>query len=96
MEFATDENFLAKALSILSGHSIIAPSAKTPDFGQLMEEVFSLDSLHKHTLGWVEGLPATLPSLDDIEIVVKTLTGKNITLKLDPSTTIKLLDQGCN
>jgi len=91
MEFATDENFLAKALSILSGHSIIAPSGKIPDFGQLVEEVFSLDSLHKHTLGWVEGLPATLPSLDDIEIVVKTLTGKNITLKLDPSTTIKLL-----
>ena len=90
MELATDENFLAEALSTLSGHNIIAPSAKVKDVGGL-GEIFSLDSLHKHTLGWVEGLPSTLPSLDDIEIAVKTMTGKTIWLKVNPLTTIEQL-----
>ena len=87
MELATDENFLAKAFSILSGESIIAPSTKIKEFE--MSSVFSLDSLHKITLGWVEGLPATLPSVGDIEISVKTLTGKTILLTLNPSMTIE-------
>ena len=86
MEFATDENFLAKALSTLSGHCIIAPSSIIKEF-----DVFSLDSLHKHTLGWVEGLPATLPSIGvgDIQIKVKTLSGKTICLTVYPSMTIE-------
>ena len=95
MEFATDEKFLAKALSTLSGQCIIAPSAKIKEF-----DVFSLDSLHKHTLGWVKGLPATLPptlpssdqGLGDIEIGVKTLTGKTIRLTVNLSMTIEELE----
>ena len=92
MEFATDEKFLAKALSSLSGHYIIAPSVKIKDNG-----IFNLDSLHKHTLGWVTGLPSTRPStlpsldqgLDDIQISVKTLTGKTIELRVNPSMSIE-------
>ena len=82
MEFATDENFLAEALSTLSGHDIIAPSVKIKDFEESC--IFSLDSFHKYTLGWVEGLPATLPSPGDIQVVVKTLTGKTITFTVNP------------
>ena len=92
MDFATDENFLAEALSTLTGHSIVAPSAKIKDFEvgyEFEKDVFSLDSLHKHTLGWVEGLPATLPSVGDIQIEVKTLTGKVICLTANPSMTIE-------
>ena len=77
-----DENFLAEALSTLSGHDIIAPSVKIKDFEESC--IFSLDSFHKYTLGWVEGLPATLPSPGDIQVVVKTLTGKTITFTVNP------------
>ena len=90
MEFATDENFLARALGALSGQDITAPSARSKDF-----DVFNLDCLHKHTLGWVNGLPTTPPSLEqglaDIEIVVKTLTGKNISLIANLSNTVENL-----
>ena len=90
MEFATDKNFLARALGALSGQCIIAPSAKSKDF-----DAFSLDSLHEHTLGWVHGLPTAPPSfeqaLGDIEIVVKTLTSKTIRLTANLSTTVEEL-----
>ena len=81
-EFASNENSLAEALSTLSGHDIIAPSVKIKDFEESC--IFSLDSFHKYTLGWVEGLPATLPSPGDIQVVVKTLTGKTITFTVNP------------
>ena len=90
MEFATDKNFLAKALGALSGQCIIASNAKSKDL-----DVFSLDSLHKHTLGWVNDLPTTPPSLErglgDMQIEVKTLTGKNIPLIVNPSMTVEEL-----
>ena len=89
MELATDENFLAKALSTLSDQAIIAPIAKMSAVQEINCSIFSLDSFHKFTLGWVEGLPADMLSLGDIEIAVKTLTGKIISFKLHPSATIK-------
>ena len=90
MEFATDEKFLAQALGALSGQCIIAPSGRSKDF-----DVFSLDCLHKHTLGWVNCLPPSLPSVEqglaDIQIAVKTLTGKITRLTVNPSMTIENL-----
>ena len=89
MEFATDEQFLARALSTLSNQCVIAPSAQVKDNG-----VFSLDSIHKHTLGWVNDLPS-LPLLKQglgvIKIGVKTLTGKIIRLTVNLSTTVEEL-----
>ena len=89
MELATDENFLAKALSTLSDQAILAPIAKMSAVEEINCSIFSLDSFHEFTLEWVDGLPADMLSLGDIEIAVKTLTGKTICFKLHPSATIK-------
>ena len=53
--------------------------------------VFDMDSLHKHTLTWVEDLPTVvaLPSPSDMHIFVKTLTGKLITIIVNPRETIE-------
>ena len=89
MEFATNQNFLAKALSTLADQTIIAPSAKISDDEERNCSIFSLDSFHKFTLGWVKGLPATVHCMGDIKLKVKTLTDKTICLTLDPSSTVE-------
>ena len=52
--------------------------------------IFSLDSLHKHTLQWVGDSQkvAALPSPTDIGIKVKSLTGNFILLVVNPADTI--------
>jgi len=97
MDLSTNIDFLAGALSTLSGSCIVAEYAASSHVPS-----FNLDSLHKNTLAWVRennlapykasnnnSGKSAQPSASDIKIKVKTLTGMTIKVFIGVHKTIE-------
>ena len=96
MDLSTNADFLSGALQLVTGERIVALGKD----GGAAAGSFDLDCLHKRSLQWrgEEIIPAPAPASSGsdgegigMEIVILTLTGKSITLKVDPSSTIQEL-----
>ena len=96
MDLSTDADFLSGALQLVTGERIVALGKD----GGAAAGSFDLDCLHKRSLQGrgEEIIPAPAPASSGsdgegigVEIVIKTLTGKSITLKVGPSSTIQEL-----
>ena len=104
MDISSNKNFLAGALSALSGQSIVQPPEDSDGFklfnmagmacalGVISDKPkFDMDSLHKHTLIWVDNSTAPTASLPSpITVWVKTLTGKKFTVDVNPAKTVEM------
>jgi len=105
MDISTNKSFLAGALSALSGQSIVQPPEDSDGFksfnmtrmaaahGVISDKPkFDMDSLHKHTLTWVDNSTAPTASLssDDFTVWVKTLTGKKYAVHVNSANTVEM------
>eukprot|EP00092_Neocalanus_flemingeri_P031827 GFUD01034574.1.p1 GENE.GFUD01034574.1~~GFUD01034574.1.p1 ORF type:complete len:330 (+),score=86.03 GFUD01034574.1:72-1061(+) len=96
MDLSTNVNFLASALTSVTGVDIVPKIDHVVLDGvskaSLLERNFDLDCLHQHSLRWLQ-TPAALAisQCGKMTVFIKTLTGKKMTIQIDPSDTIETL-----
>jgi len=90
MDLSTNVDFLAGALTSVTGHSIF-PKSDNPD--EAYRNRFDLDALHKQSLQWKL---LNFPKEDDIggigrriHLEIKTLTGVSIDIQIKPDQSIE-------
>ena len=91
MDLSTNLKFLSGALSAVTGVNIVDKSSMVD---LAMCKSLDMDTLHKHSLKWDSAPqdPLGLPFGDGfMEIFVKTLTGKALTIKVIPIDSIESL-----
>jgi len=94
MDLYTNRTFLAGALSALSNCKIVADNDLKTSSSLVSTtniQSFDLDSLHKHTLKWMPVFASDPADAGGMEIFVKTLTGKTITLYCESNEKIETL-----